>query len=205
MNIENIWRTIQIQKNFKFQMEEKLRQERLKIVTWPGIAWLRSLFLYLSHFLSPALETSHWQCVWERRCCVLSVCLFLASFEGRSVALRSVTTYGNAQTLRSESGRCQSDAVAVSRWLEGARCSYAQGMHASEIERNKMAAIISQVPIDGASAGICAQLLGSAASAATVSVAASAAAVAAALAAAACVLAHSQSVNCLARLLSDLG
>lgn len=80
-------------------------------------------------------------------------------------------------------------------------------MHASEIERNKMAAIISQLPIDGASAGICAQLLSSAASAAVAAslAAAVAAFAAAALAAAACVLAHSQSVNCLARLLSDLG
>lgn len=61
-----------------------------------------------------------------------------------------------------------------------------------------MAAIISQLPIDGASTGICeAQLLDAAAAAAAVA--------AAALAAAACVLAHSQSVNCLARLLSDLG
>lgn len=80
-------------------------------------------------------------------------------------------------------------------------------MHASEIERNKMAAIISQLPIDGASAGISAQLLSSAASAAVAAslAAAVAAFAAAALAAAACVLAHSQSVNCLARLLSDLG
>lgn len=78
-----------------------------------------------------------------------------------------------------------------------------------------MAAIISQLPIDGASAGICAQLLGAAASAAAASTAAAVAAslaavsvaafAAAALGAAACVLAHSQSVNCLARLLSDLG
>lgn len=68
-------------------------------------------------------------------------------------------------------------------------------MRASEMKRNKMAAINSQLPIDGASTGICeAQLLDAAAVAA-----------AAAAAAAACVLAHSQSVNCLARLLSDLG
>lgn len=72
-------------------------------------------------------------------------------------------------------------------------------MQASETSINKMAAIISQQPVDGASAGICTQLL------LLLLFVAAVYGVSVAAAACACVLAHSQTVNCLARSLSDLG